>query len=505
MGGKQSASGRISLTWSSWFQGLVLAVAVAFPAAAADGVGAVEANQAASAAASAAGEESQVAQALICVDGKDALGKQCATPAGTLYPPAAQLDSWPMRVFVSRDLPPGSNPRLRLYFADGLVKEPKFCEVKPHSVARNQAWTGGADIDGQSSQHVGTWLLFDLKPSEAERGSKQEGSNRPLFDCTVPGLKSVARVQAVLEWTDARTCGECRLFSPLNYVYLGTAWKASLYALAILVAFTGLVALLLKVSKSSFRNFLLVDFRWSLALLQMLVWTGAVGYMVLYQLLVSFDGASIPESLIVLMGTSLLTTGAATVLGQSAKQSLQALLTRLRNALPATGASALDIASTKLLLASIEAQVAASPLTTELTVAVKALETEIQSRLTAATVAAATDPLAAQTAVDTITQTLAELSVRVALLPDATAKRTFGQRVIELLTADGDVPNGQTLSLSRLQMLFWTGVIIVMFISKSIVAGALWDIPWTLVALMGVSQLGYVGGKLAPSGLPGVK
>jgi len=60
-------------------------------------------------------------------------------------------------------------------------------------------------------------------------------------------------------------------------------------------------------------------------------------------------------------------------------------------------------------------------------------------------------------------------------------------------------PDGTTttLALSRAQMLFWTLIVVAMFIAKSVMTQSLWDIPWALVALLGVSQVGYLGGKLA--------
>lgn len=52
------------------------------------------------------------------------------------------------------------------------------------------------------------------------------------------------------------------------------------------------------------------------------------------------------------------------------------------------------------------------------------------------------------------------------------------------------------LSLAKAQMLFWTLLLLVLFISKSILDGAIWDVPWPLVALMGFSQAGYLAPKL---------
>ncbi len=54
------------------------------------------------------------------------------------------------------------------------------------------------------------------------------------------------------------------------------------------------------------------------------------------------------------------------------------------------------------------------------------------------------------------------------------------------------------LSLAKAQMLFWTVLLLVLFLSKSVLDGAIWAVPWPLVALMGFSQAGYLAPKLAP-------
>jgi hypothetical protein len=53
------------------------------------------------------------------------------------------------------------------------------------------------------------------------------------------------------------------------------------------------------------------------------------------------------------------------------------------------------------------------------------------------------------------------------------------------------------LSLAKAQMLFWTVLLIVLFVAKSILDGAIWNVPWPLVALLGFSQAGYLAPKLA--------
>jgi len=53
------------------------------------------------------------------------------------------------------------------------------------------------------------------------------------------------------------------------------------------------------------------------------------------------------------------------------------------------------------------------------------------------------------------------------------------------------------LSLSKAQMLFWTVLLVMLFLSKSILEGGIWEVPWPLVALMGISQVGYLAPKVA--------
>ncbi len=48
------------------------------------------------------------------------------------------------------------------------------------------------------------------------------------------------------------------------------------------------------------------------------------------------------------------------------------------------------------------------------------------------------------------------------------------------------------LSVPQAQMLMWTIVSVVLFVVKSYVAGELWEVPWELVALMGISQAAYL-------------
>jgi hypothetical protein len=59
------------------------------------------------------------------------------------------------------------------------------------------------------------------------------------------------------------------------------------------------------------------------------------------------------------------------------------------------------------------------------------------------------------------------------------------------------------LSLSRAQMLFWTIIAVILFVAKSALEGELWPVPWELVGLMGISQLGYLVPKFYGPGAGG--
>ncbi|MCG8420047.1 MAG: Ig domain-containing protein [Proteobacteria bacterium] len=57
-------------------------------------------------------------------------------------------------------------------------------------------------------------------------------------------------------------------------------------------------------------------------------------------------------------------------------------------------------------------------------------------------------------------------------------------------------PDGrEVLSFTRVQMVFWTGLMLGIFSFKSIVDGILWEVPWEMVTLMGMSQVGYLAPK----------
>ena len=62
------------------------------------------------------------------------------------------------------------------------------------------------------------------------------------------------------------------------------------------------------------------------------------------------------------------------------------------------------------------------------------------------------------------------------------------------LLSDGGVP-----SISRAQMLFWTVLMVSLFVLKSVLNGVVWEVPWAMVALMGISQGSYLAPKFVPT------
>ncbi len=75
--------------------------------------------------------------------------------------------------------------------------------------------------------------------------------------------------------------------------------------------------------------------------------------------------------------------------------------------------------------------------------------------------------------------------------PEAPARPRLG----DLVTVSSTSTAAKDLSIAKAQMLFWTGLILVLFLAKSIQEGSLWEVPWEMVALMGMSQAGYLGPK----------
>jgi hypothetical protein len=77
---------------------------------------------------------------------------------------------------------------------------------------------------------------------------------------------------------------------------------------------------------------------------------------------------------------------------------------------------------------------------------------------------------------------------------DANEPLTLAEKFKTLIMVD--VGDGKyEPSIAKAQMLFWTLTTLSLFVVKSLLEGELWDVPTQLVALMGVSQAGFLSRK----------
>lgn len=73
--------------------------------------------------------------------------------------------------------------------------------------------------------------------------------------------------------------------------------------------------------------------------------------------------------------------------------------------------------------------------------------------------------------------------------------RTTGPEWGDLISTWNAGTGKMELSIPKAQMVLWTVLVLILFCTKSLLGGALWSVPWELVALTGISQAGYVGDK----------
>jgi hypothetical protein len=302
--------------------------------------------------------------------------------------PDGQLKSHKLNVYVTANILASQNPRLTLLRSHSVTaaSEGEEQPLMPTFVASGQQWT--ETVDGRQVVQSGSILLFD-------------GGQMPL------GFRAMVRVRPILTWTDGPT--ERRVIGPRDVnvggIVMTMTWTVVLVGLAL-----GL--LLVLSSRGGHDPVLLltgVDGHLSLAQTQVACWTIVVGSIVLGYGMIRLEIPTIPDSLIVLMGASLVTGGVAYF--QDAKRE------------------------------------------------------------------------------------------RAAVIAGQATQRTWAWSDLVHLFPPGQPSEP---SLAKAQMLFWTVLLLVLFVSKSILDGQIWAVPWPLVALMGFSQAGYLAPKLAPpEGAPG--
>lgn len=314
--------------------------------------------------------------------------QESAAPASVhLYMPDGQLKSHQLAIYVTGTIVAAQNPRLTLIRSHAITQAApgEGQSLAPTLVASGQEWT--ETVDGRQVARSGTILLFDA-------------SRLPF------GIRAMVRVRPALTWTEAGGV-ERTVLGPrevnVGDIVTAVAWTAAV------VVFAVLIVIALAWVRGSHPALLLtgVDGHLSLAQAQVACWTIVVGGVVLGYGLIRLDIPEIPESLLALMGTSLLTGGVAYF--QDARHE----------------------------------QAAAGGLT-------------------------------------------------------PTAYRPWHWSDLVRVFNPGQVPEP---SLAKAQMLFWTVLLLVLFVSKSVLEGQIWEVPWALVALMGFSQAGYLAPKLAgPTG-----
>ena len=349
-----------------------------------------------------------------------------------------QLISHDFAVFVTHLITPEMTPTLRFSGSHFLSKagalerdaiEPRL--IAPHQYRQITVGTTQVPVEG-------TLLTFDLS-----------GYSLPFY-------KAAVRLLPALQWNAPPAAGqkqgeEMKMVA-IDEVYLGNLKGAILWTVATVVT-VGITMLrwsigkARQVAKFKPRPALLLitgsDGYLSLWRAQLLLWTVAVGSLVFMFGLVRLQVPEIPETLVALMGMSLLTgTVSATKarLDTAAKQANQ----EPKSPAPAAGGIA-----------------PAAP-------------------------AGGSPPVAAGTPRPVVTASVVKMNL---------TKAHWG----DLISNWNDHIGQLELSIPKAQMVFWTVIILGLFLVKSVLLGALWPVPWPMVALTGMSQAGYIGDKYVQS------
>jgi len=320
-----------------------------------------------------------------------ASGEVEATKPPHMYVPDGQLKGDWFEVFITEEITEKMTPQLYIYPATGAAERdwtnsPMFTgNPYPHQQWQEQR-------DGKPISFEGTLILFNLS------------------DYRIPPFKSAVRSTPSLVWYPTGTNDEYRWAIYSNAVYIGDKLHALLLT-AIVVMISLLIIGFWARAKSTRRLARMLisgpDGYLSLWRTQLAAWTVAIGSMVFFFGIVRLRVPELPDSLVALMGMSLLTGGLS-----SAKSHSDAAVRTAKKQPP----------------------VAENP----------------------------------------------------------------GRPALPDLIGDYDEGTGRVLlSLQKAQMAFWTILMLLLFVGKTVAEGQLWEVPWQLVALTGFSQAGYIGDKFA--------
>ncbi|MEW6490614.1 MAG: hypothetical protein AB1578_22215, partial [Thermodesulfobacteriota bacterium] len=210
-----------------------------------------------------------------------------------LFMPDGQLQSHPVRVFVTEDLSHADEPALILHGSHAVTRvlEGEERARKPRLLARNHLWV--QEEAGQQVVYRGTLLVFDLR------------------DYPIPLYKAAVRVMPALEWRQGSLVGrEPAVALGDREVYLGNIVGAVGWTAVLVLALLGGIGLACRRAGGRALSALLgPDGKPSLSRTQVAAWTVATGSMLSVFGLIRLEPPQIPASLVALMGLSLATGG----------------------------------------------------------------------------------------------------------------------------------------------------------------------------------------------------
>lgn len=397
----------------------------------------------------------------------DAVGNAAgSTITAQIVIPPNQLSSAPFRVLITRNIPSDSMPKL-------IVRDAGDVQGNTGTFSPMQTMPGAS---------------ISVPPPQGSTESITASGTLLLFDVNSLGeLAHPAHMYFIaLEWTEngvrytaLPSCNCAVKIINRNGVIVWT-----------LVATGSFIGLMLFVTwmarKNAARYGLVVgvlcddDGRVSLSRFQMMLWTVIIGGVVFSFSLIHREMITLSPTLIVLMGLSYVTTA-------------------LSAGLP-TGSAGTGAAGTGAATAGEGATDTATTVAT-ITDPTSATATIMTTSTTeTAPAGGSAAPVVAASVTTPVTTAPAGPVAAAVALPDNLARAggvaKFFLDMISLPSATGAPNPGVKISIARTQMLFWTFIIAAIFIYKYAVSGIIWDVPWEIIALMGVSQSGYLSKKI---------
>ncbi len=363
-----------------------------------------------------------------------------------LYLPDGQLKSHLIRVYVNQDITELMKPELMLH-ADHALTRTSAWENTPipyYGLSRNYRWT--QKLDNQPAEKRGTLLLFDLHKIK------------------IPAYKAIIRITPTLVWSDGnqtnRVIGETEVY--LANTTAVVAWSGAVIGLiAIFIGFMSWQTTRESGRPTLARVFASLanpDGSLSMWRAQLAAWTVAIGCVVFGYGLIRLEVPEIPDTLVALMGLSLVTGGLSAMRQPTAPDTTSAAL----------------------------APVVPTPVVPTPVVPTPVVPTPVVPTPTAPAPVVTAPVVAAPVVAAPV---VAAPAVPAPLLP---------MRLSDLITNYDKDTQRREVSVAKSQMVFWTILTLGIFLTKSMTDGTLWPVPWQMVALMGMSQAGYVAPKFVP-------